>query len=81
MSPALNRLFCFAVALAASLQVRGQTTVQPDQTQPARVDQVPRVPGIGTLLKGVNAGVTSAAVHDSYLGWYAVATPAFSYTF
>jgi hypothetical protein len=42
---------------------------------------VPRVPGVATLFRGFNAGVTFSVVHDSYLGWYDVATPAISYTF
>jgi hypothetical protein len=36
---------------------------------------------VATLFRGFNAGVTFSVVHDSYLGWYDVATPAISYTF
>jgi hypothetical protein len=45
------------------------------------MDEVPRVPGLSTLLDGVNAGVTFSGTHDSSIGWYSVATPAVSYTF
>jgi hypothetical protein len=51
---------------------------KPDSTY---VEEVPRVPGVSTLLRGFNAGVTFSQVHDSSAGWYNVATPAISYTF
>ena len=43
--------------------------------------KVPRVPGVSTVLDGLNAGVSYSAVHNSAGGWYTVATPAVSYTF
>jgi hypothetical protein len=45
------------------------------------VEQVPRVPGVGAILRGFNAGIAFSGVHDSSVGWYTVATPAVSYTF
>jgi hypothetical protein len=44
-------------------------------------ETVPRVPGVGNLFRGVNAGVNYAAVHHSTIGWYTVMTPALSYAF
>ncbi len=44
------------------------------------LDQVPRVPGLSTLFRGLNAGVTYSGVHGSSIGWYEVAAPAVSYT-
>ena len=55
-----------------------KVTIQPDSTQ---LEQVPRVPGVSLLWRGLNAGVTFSEVHDSSIGWYMVATPAASYTF
>lgn len=45
------------------------------------METVPRVPGVSSLFKGLNAGVTYSAVHNSSIGWYTVLTPAVSYTF
>lgn len=45
-----------------------------------KIDTVPRVPGLGTFLEGLNAGVTISEGHDSSSGWYSVATPAIIYT-
>ena len=45
------------------------------------MEQVPRVPGVGAILRGFNAGIAFSGVHDSSVGWYTVATPAVSYTF
>jgi hypothetical protein len=50
-------------------------------TEPALLEEVPRVPGVRTLLRGLNAGFTVSGVHDSSIGWYNVATSAVSYTF
>lgn len=45
----------------------------------ASVDAVPRVPGLASVFRGFNTGVTSSAVHDSSIGWYSIVTPAVSY--
>lgn len=55
----------------------GQTTSEASKS----VETVPRVPGVSTLFKGFNAGVTYSAVHNSSIGWYTILTPAMSYTF
>ncbi len=47
----------------------------------AEGEQVPRVPGVSTALRGFNAGVAFSAVHDSAIGWYSAVTPAISYWF
>lgn len=76
-----------ALGLMASL-VRAQTPGEslaelelPDAPSPAVRQSVPRVPGVGSLLNGVNAGVSFSSVHSSVVGWYGVAVPAVSYTF
>jgi hypothetical protein len=48
---------------------------------PEKIQTVPRVPGLTTLLDGLNAGVTYSAIHSSSVGWYSAMTPAVSYTF
>jgi hypothetical protein len=60
-----------------------QTSAQQDAspTHAVDLDQAPRVPGVVTLFRGFNAGVTYSGVHNSSIGWYNVATPAISYTF
>jgi hypothetical protein len=47
----------------------------------ANIEDVPRVPGVSTLLRGLNAGITFSQVHDSSIGWYNVVTPAVSFNF
>jgi len=48
---------------------------------PEKMQTVPRVPGLSTLLDGLNAGITYSGVHSSSVGWYSVTTPAVNYTF
>jgi hypothetical protein len=84
LSSANQNLACVVLVLCAlhpaQAQVASQanSTAQPDSAQ---LEQVPRVPGVSTLWRGFNAGVTFSAVHDSTIGWYNVVTPAVSYTF
>jgi hypothetical protein len=73
-------LLVFDACLCAQAQGTAQTSAAP-QPEPTRLEQVPRVPGVSTLLRGFNAGVTLSGIHDSSIGWYNVATPAVSYTF
>ena len=64
--------------------IAAQVAAAPGQTAPEapkNVQTVPRVPGVRTLFKGLNAGVTYSAVHNSVIGWYTILTPAISYTF
>jgi hypothetical protein len=68
----------------ACLGATAQTTAQanmPAASDAAHIEQVPRVPGISSYLRGLNAGLTFSGVHDSLIGWYTVATPAVSYAF
>lgn len=84
MPSALYRLTCLFLVFSACLCAETQGTAQtgaPVLQEPARLEEVPRVPGVSTLLRGFNAGVTFSGVHDSSIGWYTVATPAISYTF
>jgi hypothetical protein len=65
-----------------AIGARAQTGAAPEPAQEStRLEQVPRVPGMGTLFRGLNAGVTFSAVHDSSIGWYNLVTPAIGYTF
>jgi hypothetical protein len=65
----------------AQTPTQARSTSQPaPSTEPAHVENVPRVPGVSTLWRGFNAGVTFSGVHDSSIGWYNVVTPAASYT-
>lgn len=71
-------LFC---ALLATVAVgHGQQTDSGDATD-KQIDHVPRVPGIGPILRGVNGGLTYAGVNNSVVGWYQVLVPAVSYSF
>jgi len=49
--------------------------------KPAELENVRRVPGVGSALRGFNGGVTYAGVHNSAIGWYEVLVPAVSYSF
>jgi len=53
----------------------------PALTDSAHLEQVPRVRGMASILRGFDGGLTFAAVHDSSIGWYNLLTPAISYTF
>lgn len=50
-------------------------------SKPAELQSVPRVPGVGSALRGINGGVAYAGVHNSAIGWYEVLVPAVSYAF
>lgn len=96
MPSALYRLAWLALALGACLAAEAQGTAAPDRAaQPglssasasglllpgsANREEVPRVPGVGALLRGLNGGITFSEVHDSSIGWYNVATPAVNFT-
>jgi hypothetical protein len=43
--------------------------------------EVPRVPGISGLLRGLNGGLSISGVHDAQSGWATVAQPAIGYSF
>ena len=47
---------------------------------PTPQTEVPSVPGL-SFLKGANAGITFASLHDSFLGWSTFASPAVGYSF
>ena len=83
MSSSFYRLVCLLVVLGACLPAQAQGTrpaSAPALTEPS-VEQVPKVPGVGIILRGFNAGIAFSGVHDSSIGWYTVATPAVSYSF
>jgi len=67
---------------AAVASVQTITSASGDaKMKQANMETVPRVPGMGSLLKGLNAGVTYSGVHNSQIGWYEAMFPALSYTF
>lgn len=72
--------FMLACCASAQAQVTAAAGVAPVHI-PEKVQTVPRVPGLGTLLDGLNAGVSYSGVHSSSVGWYTVMTPAVNYTF
>jgi hypothetical protein len=73
-----------AVLLGAHLMALAQVTPQATgsgQSRAEEVENVPRVPGVSTLFRGFNAGVSFFGVHNSAIGWFEVASPAVNYTF
>lgn len=83
MSFALNRLAGLTMVLSAAFHAQAQQSTHSDALRAAgaaNLQHVPKVPGLNTLWRGFNAGVTFSGVHDSAIGWYTVATPAVSYT-
>lgn len=52
-----------------------------ERSKPPELEEVPRVPGVGSALRGLNTGITYAGVHNSSIGWYEVLVPAVSYAF
>ena len=84
MSSVPEVLARLALVLCACLSAGAQVTQQtsaPSIPDAAHLEQVPRVPGVGTIFRGLNAGITFSGVHDSVIGWYNVVTPAIGYTF
>jgi hypothetical protein len=61
--------------------VSAASTTPAAATKPAELENVPRVPGVGSALRGINGGITYAGVHNSAIGWYEVLVPAVSYSF
>jgi hypothetical protein len=83
LSCALYRLAGLTLVLCVVFRADAQQAALADssaQPKVANLQHVPRVPGLNTLWRGLNAGVTFSGVHDSAIGWYTVATPAVSYT-
>lgn len=83
MSSALYRLAGLTLMLCAVLRAEAQQATKADsspESSTTNLQHVPRVPGLNTLWRGLNAGVTLSGVHDSAIGWFTVATPAVSYT-
>jgi hypothetical protein len=74
----------FRLAIIYTLfAVAGLTAQTPAISQPetTHLENMPEVPGLSTIFRGFNAGVTFSGVHDSSIGWYTVVTPAINYTF
>jgi hypothetical protein len=72
--------FLLATCVSAHAQVTVAAGIAPGRV-PDKVQAVPRVPGLGGFLDGLNAGVSYSSVHSSSVGWYSVTTPAVNYTF
>lgn len=63
-----------------NVQVVSSTPEQAKKKQ-GDLENVPRVPGMGSLLRGINAGITYSGIHNSEIGWYEAMVPAVSYAF
>lgn len=82
---------CLAAGLVAALhaqaqeakKVEGESAPQPPVASPtsSKTSEVPQVPGISGLLRGVNAGLTLSGLHDAQTGWATIAQPAIGYSF
>ena len=79
--------FLLAVILASPSLVCPQATPAKSQdaqvatASPSRDSEVPDVPGLSSTLHGLNAGVTTAGIHDAITGWATLITPALGYSF
>jgi hypothetical protein len=84
--------FRLAITLAASSALVctmswAQETPKPATEAPVassgstEQSEVPQVPGISGLLKGLNAGLTVSGYHDSATGWATLSQLALGYTF
>ena len=84
MSLFIYRLATLALVVGGCLGAEAQGSEQADAPVtpiPSHLEQVPKVPGVSTLLHGINVGVTFSGVHNSSIGWYTAVTPAASFTF
>jgi hypothetical protein len=72
--------FLLASCVSAHAQVTAAAGIAPGRA-PEKIQVVPRVPGLGGFLDGLNAGVTYSGIHSSSVGWYSATTPAIIYTF
>jgi len=72
--------FLLACCANAQAQVTAAAGIAPVHV-PEKVQTVPRVPGLGSVLDGLNGGITYSGVHSSSVGWYTVMTPAVNYSF
>lgn len=50
-------------------------------SSPTKESEVPEVPGLSSVMRGFNAGVTVSGTHDTYTGWGTSITPALGYSF
>ena len=75
-------LATFVLCITAS--ALAQTSAKqppPDPEIPSLLSEAPNVPGLAARLRGLNAGITVAGVHDSSTGWYTLFMPAGSLSF
>ena len=86
MRSLFGREACAFLLFGVCLGCNAQTAAQPKASgeasatvEASHADQVPRVPGVTSLFRGFNAGLSFAQVHDSAAGWYNLVTPAVSY--
>jgi hypothetical protein len=84
-----DRRLCLAGVLLFALPLTGQTKSVEQKpaeqgiatSSPTKESEVPDVPGLSSVLRGFNAGVTVSGVHDTYTGWGTSITPALGYSF
>ncbi|MDR3792928.1 MAG: hypothetical protein P4L03_06065 [Terracidiphilus sp.] len=72
-------MLCAVAATAGYALAQQSLNTQP--SKPGDLENVPRVPGMSSLMRGVNGGITYAGAHNSTIGWYEVMVPAVSYSF
>ncbi len=77
-------LLALALLLAspAAFAQQQHTTPPPEAaTAATEASEVPEVPGLSSLLRGFNGGITISGVHDAVTGWATLAQPALSFSF
>ena len=77
-----HRLKCLLLFALLAPTLRAQDHPDPiASATPTESSEVPRVPGISGLLRGLNGGLTISGLHDAQSGWATVAQPAIGYSF
>jgi hypothetical protein len=84
LSTFAHRLIGIAILFAASCNLHAQAAAQSSamaKPDAQNTEEVPRVPGLSSLFRGFNAGLSYSGVHSSSVSWYQELTPAVSYAF
>ncbi len=78
LRPKHLRRFCFLL-LCGGAHAQEQPPVAAATS--SETSEVPQVPGISGLLRGVNGGFTVSSLHDAQTGWATILQPAIGYSF
>ena len=86
MTAVFDRCLRLGGVLLLSLPLTGQVVHTAEQgtiatASPTKQSEVPDVPGLSSVLRGFNAGITFSGIHDTYTGWGTLVTPALGYAF